>query len=152
VKCGWGMISVSGSKLTHIAHGVIKPPTKVDLPARLHVLHVEMCAIIKELTPDSVGIEDAFMKNNAQSALKLGQARAACILAATTHDLPVGEYAPRLVKQAVVGSGGADKHQVAHMVNVLLPGQKLKAGDAADALAIAICHSHLRHSVLSKHV
>ena len=82
------------------------------------------------------------MKENANSALKLGQARAACILAATQNGLSVGEYAPRSVKKSVVGTGTADKAQVAHMMNMLLPGANVKAGDAADALAIAVCHAH----------
>jgi len=82
------------------------------------------------------------MKDNPNSALKLGQARAACVLAATHSGLPVGEYSPRSVKKSVVGTGTANKAQVAHMMNVLLPGSGVKAGDAADALAIAVCHSH----------
>ena len=82
------------------------------------------------------------MKNNPASAIKLGHARAACLLAASTTGLGIGEYAPRSVKKSVVGTGGADKTQVAHMMNVLMPGCGVKAGDAADALAIAICHAH----------
>ena len=150
VKCGWGVVDVRGNKLTHVAHGVIQPPRKAELPTRLHVLHTEVARIIVETSPGTVAVEEAFMKDNAQSALKLGQARAACILAATLAGLSVGEYAPRSIKQSVVGSGGADKAQVAHMVNVLLPGQQLQAGDAADALAIAICHSHRMGSTLAR--
>ena len=82
------------------------------------------------------------MKNNPMSALKLGHARAACLLAASTAGLGIGEYSPRSVKKSVVGTGGADKAQVAHMMNILLPGCGVKAGDASDALAIAICHGH----------
>jgi len=141
VKCGWGVIDVRGAKVSHVAHGVIAPKTKAALPERLQELHAGVLALIAEFAPDSFGIEEAFMKTNAQSALKLGQARAACIIAATVNGIPVGEYAARSVKQSVVGSGGADKAQVAHMVNVLMPGLGLKAGDAADALAIAVCHS-----------
>ena len=150
VSCGWGVISVSGSKLRHVAHGVIKPNRKAELPLRLQELHAEMAKIIEDFAPDAVAVEMAFMKDNAQSALKLGQARAACILAATLRDLPVGEYSPRSVKQSVVGTGGADKAQVAHMVNMLMPGLDVKAGDSADALAIAICHSHRLETGLAK--
>ena len=150
VKCGWGVVDVRGAKVTHVAHGVIKPPTKVTLPERLHVLFAEVSDLIAEFAPDGFGIEEAFMKENAQSALKLGQARAACIIAATVRGLPVGEYSPRSVKQSVVGSGGADKAQVAHMMNVMMPGLGLTAGDAADALAVAVCHSQRRGSGLAK--
>ena len=150
VACGWGVVDVRGAKVSHVAHGVVKPPTKLPLPERLHALYMEISALIAEFGPDSLGIEEAFMKNNAQSALKLGQARAACIIAATVRGLPVGEYSPRSVKQSVVGTGGADKAQVAHMMNVMMPGLGLKAGDAADALAIAVCHSQRRGSGLAK--
>jgi len=150
VSCGWGVIAVVGSKVSHVAHGVIKPARKAELPARLHELHIEMTKVVADFAPDAVAVEEAFMKDNAQSALKLGQARAACILAATLQNLPVGEYSPRSVKQSVVGTGGADKAQVAHMVNMMMPGLGLKAGDAADALAIAICHSHRLGSGLAQ--
>jgi crossover junction endodeoxyribonuclease RuvC len=150
VACGWGVISVAGTKVSHVAHGVIKPNRKAELPLRLQELHAEMTAVIADFAPDAVAVEEAFMKDNAQSALKLGQARAACIIAATVKGLPVGEYSPRSVKQSVVGTGGADKAQVAHMVNVMMPGLSLKAGDAADALAIAICHSHRLGSGLAQ--
>jgi crossover junction endodeoxyribonuclease RuvC len=142
VACGWGVIEAQGSKLRHISHGVIRPPAKEPLPSRLSFLHTALIDIIKIHQPQQAGVEDVFMKNNAMSALKLGQSRAACILAATGAGLNVGEYAARLVKKSVVGTGTADKAQVAHMMNVLLPGCGVKAGDAADALAIAICHSH----------
>ena len=150
VRCGWGVVDVRGSKLTHVAHGVVTPPRKAPLPDRLQNLHAALGNVIADTRPHTVAVEEAFMKDNAQSALKLGQARAACILAATLAGLSVGEYAPRSVKQSVVGSGAATKAQVAHMVNVLLPGQSLGPGDAADALAIAICHSHRAGSGLAR--
>ena len=149
VKCGWGLIDVTGNKVSHVGHGVIKPRTKAELPDRLQELYAAVSTIIEDSQPDAVAVETAFMKDNAQSALKLGHARAACIIAATSRALPVGEYSPRSVKQSVVGTGGADKAQVAHMVSILT-GQKLSAGDAADALAIAICHSHRLGSGLVK--
>lgn len=144
VACGWGIIDKTGNKMVHVAHGVIRPPKKEPLPSRLTYLYMALSEIITEYAPIEAGVEDAFMKDNAMSALKLGQARAACILAATTQGLNVGEYAARLVKKSVVGTGAADKAQVAHMMNILLPGANVKAGDAADALAIAMTHgSHM---------
>ncbi len=142
VACGWGVIESQGNKMRHIAHGVIRPPAKQPLPQRLHFIFSDLSDIISQSEPETVAVEEAFMKDNAQSALKLGQARAACILAATHAGLSVGEYSPRSVKKSVVGTGAADKAQVAHMMNVLLPGCGVTAGDAADALAIAICHAH----------
>lgn len=142
VACGWGVIESEGNKMRHIAHGVIRPNTKIELPQRLQRIFSDLSEIIIQSAPETVAVEEAFMKDNAQSALKLGQARAACILAATHAGLSVGEYSPRSVKKSVVGTGAADKTQVAHMMNILLPGCGVKAGDAADALAIAICHAH----------
>jgi crossover junction endodeoxyribonuclease RuvC len=142
VACGWGVIDKTGNKITHVSHGVIRPPRKEPLPSRLHFIFEALSSLISEYKPSEAGVEEAFMKDNPMSALKLGQARAACILAATTNGLNVGEYAARLVKKSVVGTGAADKTQVAHMVNLLLSGANVKAGDAADALAIAITHGN----------
>jgi len=145
VACGWGVMDKTGNKISHVAHGVICPPRSEPLASRLHFIFEDLTARIHEYSPSEAGVEEAFMKNNAMSALKLGQARAACILAATTNGLNVGEYAARLVKKSVVGTGAADKAQVAHMVNLLLSGANVKAGDAADALAIAITHGNHIH-------
>jgi len=142
VACGWGVIDIEGTKLRHIAHGVIRPNTKLELAGRLKLLYEGLTDIIALHRPQEAGVEEAFMKNNPMSALKLGHARAACLLAASVSGLGIGEYSPRSVKKSVVGTGAADKTQVAHMMNVLLPGCGVKAGDAADALAIAICHGH----------
>lgn len=131
-----------GTKLTHVAHGVIRPNPKAALPLRLKELFETITDLIALHDPNEAAVEEAFMKNNAASALKLGQARAACVLAASTKGLPVGEYSARSVKKSVVGTGSADKKQVAHMMNVLMPVCGVKSGDAADALAIAICHAH----------
>lgn len=139
--CGWGMVLSRGSKLTHIAHGVIKPPTKAPLSDRLNALYNDIAEVIAIHAPDAAAVEEAFMKENAMSALKLGHARAICLLAPAQAGLDVGEYSPRSIKKAVVGTGAADKAQVAAMMNVLMPGCGVKAGDAADALAIAVCHS-----------
>ncbi len=142
VVCGWGVIEAEGTKLRHIAHGVVRPNTKATLSDRLRDIYETLTDIIQLHEPVEAGVEDAFMKNNAASAIKLGHARAACLLAVSLNGLGVGEYSPRSVKKSVVGTGTADKAQVAHMMNVLMPGCKVKAGDAADALAIAICHAH----------
>ena len=133
---------MEGTKLRHIAHGVIKPNPKAELPGRLRELFEAITDVIRIHDPNEAAVEEAFMKNNAASALKLGQARAACLLAPSLVGLAVGEYSPRSIKKSVVGTGAADKVQVAHMMNVLMPGCGVKAGDAADALAIAICHGH----------
>jgi len=145
VACGWGIVEAEGTKLRHVAHGVIRPNSKADLHLRLRDIFETLTDVIRLHDPSEAGIEEAFMNNNlsnAGSAIKLGHARAACLLAASTAGLEIGEYSPRSVKKSVVGTGKADKTQVAHMMNVLMPGCGVKAGDAADALAIAVCHAH----------
>ncbi len=142
VKCGWGVVEAEGVKIRHVAHGVIKPAPKADMALRLSKLYAALVDIIKIHSPHEAAVEDLFLKNNPASAAKLGYARAICLLAPANAGLSVGEYSAKKVKKSVVGTGGADKAQVASMINVLLPGLKLKAGDAADALAIAICHAH----------
>lgn len=146
LRCmGWGIIDAEGSRLSHVAHGVVKPPTDQPLSERLVHLFREVGKLVEAYQPDECGIEEAFMAANASSALKLGHARAAALLAPAAADRPVFEYAARLVKKSVVGTGAADKSQIAAMISVLLPGVKATA-DAADALAIAICHAHHRSS------
>lgn len=142
VACGWGIVEMDGNKLYHKAHGVIRPNPKMDLHVRLKDIFETLTQLIRQNDPHEAAVEEAFMKNNAASAIKLGHARAACLLAASTTGLSIGEYSPRSVKKSVVGTGKADKAQVAHMMNVLMPGCGVKAGDAADALAIAVCHAH----------
>jgi len=142
VKCGWGVIEAQGLKVTHVGHGVIKPAVNQDMALRLNTLFEAITDLIKIHQPDEAAVEEVFMNNNPASAMKLGHARAICLLAPAQAGLYVGEYSAKKVKKSVVGTGQADKAQVAAMMNVLLPGQKLKAGDAADALAIAICHAH----------
>jgi len=142
VACGWGVIEMEGLKLRHIGHGVIRPNPKGELHRRLREIFETLTDVIRLHDPAEAAVEEAFMKNNAASAIKLGHARAACLLAGSLSGLGIGEYAPRSVKKSVVGTGTADKTQIAHMVNVLMPGCGVKAGDAADALAVAICHAH----------
>lgn len=137
---GWGVIAAEGNRLSHVANGQIRTDAKAELPARLVELHGRLLAIIAEHRPDSAAVEEVFVNDNPQSTLKLGQARGVVLLAAAS--VPVGEYAARLVKKAVVGTGGADKVQVHAMVQRLLPGVKIAGADAADALAVAITHAH----------
>jgi crossover junction endodeoxyribonuclease RuvC len=137
---GWGVIRAEGNRLSHLANGQIRTDPKAELPARLVELHGRLLAVLAEHRPDSAAVEEVFVNENPQSTLKLGQARGVILLAAAT--VPVSEYAARLVKKAVVGTGGADKVQVHAMVQRLLPGVKIAGADAADALAVAITHAH----------
>jgi len=139
---GYGVIRQTGRQLTYLGSGCIRTNT-TELPARLKLIYAGVCEIIMQFSPDFFAIEQVFMAKNADSALKLGQARGAAIVAAVNHDLPVFEYAARQVKQTVVGTGGAEKSQVQHMVKSLLKLAASPQADAADALAIAITHCHV---------
>ena len=140
---GWGIIAQSGNRLSHVANGQIKTDPKAPLPERLVVLDRELALVVKQYRPDAGAVEEVFVNANPQSTLKLGQARGVCLLALARAGMPVAEYATRLVKKAIVGTGGADKAQVQAMLTVLLPGVQLAGADAADALAVAIAHAHL---------
>jgi crossover junction endodeoxyribonuclease RuvC len=140
---GWGIVAKSGSRLSHIANGQVKTDPAASLPERLVTLDRELTDTILRYRPDTAAVEEVFVNKNPQSTLKLGQARGVCLLALARAGLPVAEYATRLVKKAVVGTGGAEKAQVQAMLRVLLPGVKLAGADAADALAVAIAHAHL---------
>ena len=139
---GWGVIRAEGNRLAHVANGQIRTDSKAELPARLLELHGRLLAVLAEQIPGAAAVEEVFVNDNPQSTLKLGQARGVVLLAAASLAIPVGEYAPRLVKKAVVGTGGAEKAQVHAMVQRLLPGVKIAGADAADALAVAITHAH----------
>jgi crossover junction endodeoxyribonuclease RuvC len=139
---GWGVIRAEGNRLSHVANGQIRTDPKAELPARLLELHGRLLAVLAEHLPGAAAVEEVFVNDNPQSTLKLGQARGVVLLAAASLAIPVGEYAPRLVKKAVVGTGGAEKGQVHAMVQRLLPGAKISGADAADALAVAITHAH----------
>jgi crossover junction endodeoxyribonuclease RuvC len=140
-RCGWGIVEARGSRLSHLAHGVITPPIEGPLSARLLGLFEALTEILLHYKPTEAAMEEAFMAKNAASALKLGHARGAAMMAITARDVDVAEYAARTVKKSVVGTGGADKDQVSLMINMLLPGCGAQS-DAADALAVAICHAH----------
>ena len=142
---GFGIIDVQGDNATLVRHGVIRTGNG-EFTERLGVIFAELRALIEEHAPAEVAVETVFVAHNASSALKLGQARGAAVCAAISMGLPVAEYSPRSVKQAIVGRGGADKVQVQHMVTVLLRLQETPAEDAADALAVALCHQHTQQT------
>jgi crossover junction endodeoxyribonuclease RuvC len=139
---GWGIIAAVGNRLSHIANGQIATDPKAPLAERLVVLDAGLTDVIALHAPEAAAVEEVFVNANPQSTLKLGQARGVCLLAAARGGMPVAEYAARLVKKAVVGTGGAEKAQVQAMLKILLPGAKVSGPDAADALAVAICHAH----------
>jgi crossover junction endodeoxyribonuclease RuvC len=140
---GWGVIEVDGNRLRHVAHGVIKVSVEGSLALRLDELFEAVAAVIAANKPDEAAVEETFVNVNPASTLKLGQARGVVMLAPARAGLPVFEYAANLVKKSVVGAGHADKRQIAMMVGRLLPGVTATA-DAADALAVSICHAHHR--------
>ena len=139
---GWGIVDVSGSKLRHVANGVCRTKTG-DLGPRLVSLYDDLTAIWGEFLPDEAAVEQTFVNKDGVATLKLGQARGIAMLVPAQAGIKVGEYAPNAVKKAVVGVGHADKRQVDHMVRMQLPGVEIAGPDAADALAIAICHAHM---------
>lgn len=143
---GVGIIEVSGERVTPVFYGAIRAGAG-EFNDRLGVIFSELRQLIREHKPDQVAIESVFIAKNAASAIKLGQARGAAVCAAISCQLPVSDYTPRSVKQAIVGRGGADKAQVQHMVGILLGIKGEIQNDAADALAIALCHQHTSHTL-----
>jgi crossover junction endodeoxyribonuclease RuvC len=147
---GWGVIRADGNRLAHIANGQISTDPSAPLPQRLSALAEQLEAVLAEHRPDGAAVEEVFVNANPQSTLKLGQARGVLIMVGARAGLEVGEYAARLVKKAVVGTGNAEKAQVHAMVSRLLPGVKIAGPDAADALAVAITHAH--HLASRRHI
>lgn len=141
---GWGIIDMVDNRLRYVADGAVRSDDRLSLAERLVQLHEGILAVIAEWSPEEAAVEETFVNENPRSTLKLGQARGVVLLAPARSGLFVGEYAPTLVKQAVVGTGRAAKEQVGMMVKTLLPGCQAKTADAADALAVAICHAHHR--------
>ena len=139
---GYGLIRATGNRLTHIANGQLKTNAKQSLPNRLAHLATQLDALLADHHPDGAAAEEIFVNKNPQSTLKLAQARGVVLMIAARQGIEVGEYAPTLVKKAVVGTGAADKAQVHFMVQRLLPGVTIAGPDAADALAVAITHAH----------
>ena len=138
---GWGIIHAEGNRLSHVAHGTIRSNPDDELAYRLRSLHDALMELLQEWQPQAAAVEETFVNKNPASTLKLGYARGVVLLAPARLGLPVSEYGANQVKKAVVGVGHADKTQVAMMVKRLLPGINATA-DAADALAVAICHAH----------
>jgi crossover junction endodeoxyribonuclease RuvC len=136
------VIRAEGNRLGHVANGQIKTDSKAPLPQRLAVLAGELEALLAEHRPQAAAVEEVFVNKNPQSTLKLAHARGVALMCAARRGIAVGEYAPRLVKKAVVGTGSAEKAQVDAMIARLLPGVKIAGPDAADALAVAITHAH----------
>ena len=139
---GWGIIDVDGNRLSYVASGQVNPPTVVDMAERLTALHRDLTVVLETHRPDEAAVEETFLNKNPGSTLKLGHARGVVLLTPAMLGLQVAEYSAKSVKQAVVGTGGATKDQIGMMVRTLLPGCDPKSEDAADALAVAICHSH----------
>lgn len=147
---GWGIIDIHGNQLRGIAHGTISPPVKAEMSERLAEIYQGLCGVLAEFKPAEAAVEESFMNNNAASALKLGMARGVAMLAPGSLQIPVAEYSARSIKKSVVGTGTADKTQIAMMVSRLLPQCKTANSHEADALAIAICHAHhRRHNALT---
>jgi crossover junction endodeoxyribonuclease RuvC len=139
---GWGLIRAEGNRLSHIANGHIKTSPSAPLPNRLASLADQLEALLAEHHPQAAAVEEVFVNKNPQSTLKLSHARGVALMCAGRSGIAVGEYAPTLVKKAVVGTGGAEKAQVHAMISRLLPGVQIAGADAADALAVAITHAH----------
>jgi len=138
---GWGVIEVRGARLAHIANGICRSG-EGSLAERLLALHAGLSAVIARHAPAAAAVEQTFVNKDAVATLKLGQARGVALLVPAQAGLAVGEYAPNAVKKAVVGVGHAAKAQIDHMVRMQLPGVEIEGPDAADALAVAICHAH----------
>ena len=142
---GYGLIEQQGNRLIHLDNGAIFTRSEDPLPLRLQRIYRELQRLIEEFQPEAVAVEQVFMARNPASALKLGQARGVALLAGINAGLPVAEYSALQVKSAVVGYGRAGKHQVQQMTRTLLNLAEIAQEDAADALAVAICHAHSRH-------
>ena len=139
---GWGVIDVAGNRLTHVADGVASVPPTLPVGERLVSLFRQIGEVLERFRPDTAAVEETFVNKNPASTLKLGVARGVVLLAPAERGIPVHEYSANLIKKSVVGVGHADKEQVQMMVRRLLPGCLLTSADAADALAVAICHAH----------
>ena len=140
---GWGVIDVAGARITHVANGICHSDgADGTLAERLRSLHAQLTEVVRVWQPGEAAVEHTFVNKDAVATLKLGQARGIALLVPAQFGLAVGEYAPNAVKKTVVGVGHAAKVQVDHMVRLHLPGVKIAGADAADALAIAICHAH----------
>ncbi len=144
---GWGVIETLGNNLKFIAAGTVRSNDKCDLASRLSQLYDGLCGVLHQFMPAEAAVEQTFVNKDATATLKLGQARGIALLAPAQAGLPVAEYAPNSIKKAVIGVGHGEKQQIHMMVKVLMPRASFDTSDAADALAIAICHAHNRNSL-----
>lgn len=147
-RTGWGLIDADGNRLIHIACGSLATSDREDLGSRLVAIHDELARVIAAYGPHEAAVEQTFVNANAAATLKLGQARGVAMLVPARCGLAVAEYAPNLVKKTIVGAGHSEKAQIRMMVGVLLPKANPQSDDAADALAIAVCHAHHRTSAM----
>lgn len=145
-KCGWGIIEAVGSRLVFVACGTVQPSDKLPMSERLMALHHGLREVMAAHAPDEAAIEETFVNKDARATLKLGAARGVAMVVPALSGISVAEYAPNQVKKTVVGAGHAEKQQIRLMIQVLLPKADPKTEDAADALAIAICHAHQRQA------
>jgi crossover junction endodeoxyribonuclease RuvC len=143
-RTGWGIVESLGSRLSFVAAGTIRPAESAPLAERLCTIHDALAAVLADFSPNEAAVEATFVNRDAAATLKLGQARGVAMLVPARAGIAVAEYAPNAVKKAIVGAGHAEKRQIRMMVSVLLPRAKFDTDDAADALAIAICHAHHR--------
>jgi crossover junction endodeoxyribonuclease RuvC len=143
-RTGWGLVGVEGSRLSYFGCGAVVADADVPMAERLAYILTQVSALVGEHAPDEAAIEETFINRDPQSALKLGQARGVAMAALAMKGLSVAEYSANVVKKTVVGAGHADKNQIAMMVKILLPASGAKSADAADALAVAICHAQHR--------
>jgi crossover junction endodeoxyribonuclease RuvC len=149
-RTGWGLIESDGNRLTAIACGSLETSERAPIGDRLVTIHDGLIRVIEDLGPHEAAVEQTFVNSNASATLKLGQARGVAMLAPARCGLMVAEYAPNLVKKTIAGAGHGEKAQVRMMIGVLLPRADPQSEDAADALAIAVCHAHHRQSVMLK--
>jgi len=149
-RTGWGVVAVEGNHLVFLACGSLTTDGQATLAERLVGIHDGLRQVMAEHTPDEAAVETTFVNKDAAATLKLGQARGIAMLVPAIAGLPVAEYAPNLVKKTIVGAGHGEKAQIRMMIGILLPKADPKTHDAADALAIAVCHAHHRQSVLLK--
>ncbi|MDN2582546.1 crossover junction endodeoxyribonuclease RuvC [Aquibium sp. ELW1220] len=149
-RTGWGIVEACGNSLRFLGAGTIRSDDKADLASRLCQLHDGLAGIVHAERPDEAAVEQTFVNKDATATLKLGQARGVAMLVPALAGLPVSEYAPNAVKKTVIGVGHGDKRQIHMMVKVLMPRASFDSDDAADALAIAICHAHHRQSAVGR--
>ena len=149
-RTGWGIVEYEGNRLAFIACGSVETNDKAALAVRLVAIHDGLMRVMDDFRPDEAAVEATFVNRDAVATLKLGQARGIAMLVPAKTGVPVAEYAPNLVKKTIVGAGHGEKAQIRMMIGVLLPKADPQSEDAADALAIAVCHAHHRSSVLLK--